>query len=235
MLTQQTASPRILGKSESPSVSISALITATGNNLVIAGDLVRRALLCRLDPKVERPELRVFDRNPISFAKANRQDLVADVLTVLRAYYVAGRPNRPPPLGSFEEWSDLVRGALIWLGCADPVETMSEIREADPVAATIKMVMSAWRETFRREQVTVAQVIKTATEQQRTSDFAGRLEFANEALREALLTAAGRGGVINGRALGNWLSAHQGRIVGGARFEQFGMRHGVAVWGICDT
>jgi putative DNA primase/helicase len=235
MLTQQRASTRILGKSEAPSVSTNALMTATGNNLIISGDMVRRCIIALLNPNVERPELRIFDREPVAYAKENRPALVAAVLTVLRAYHVAGRPDRPSPLGSFEEWSDLVRGSLIWLGCADPVETISKIREADPVMAQIRTVMSAWRETIGRENTTVSRVIKTAVEQRRAETLDGRLEFVNEDLREALLSVAGRGGVITNLALGKWLSAHKDRIVGGVRFAQFGEREGVAVWGIRDA
>ena len=32
----------------------------------------------------------------------------------------------------FEEWSDNVRSALVWLGYADPIETMNLAREHDP-------------------------------------------------------------------------------------------------------
>ena len=41
-------------------------MTATGNNLVLVGDMTRRALLCRLDPERERPELRRFDSDPVA-------------------------------------------------------------------------------------------------------------------------------------------------------------------------
>jgi putative DNA primase/helicase len=232
MLTQERVSPRVLGFSKASPIETGAFCAANGNNLVIEGDLIRRTLLCQIDAKVELPETRVFDRDPVAFVKANRPALVVAVLTILRAYHVAGRPGRPAPLGSFETWSDLVRGALIWLECADPVDTMKTIREADPVVANIKMVMSAWRETFAREPLTVSQVIKAATEQTRSDSFDGRFEFSNEALREALLTVAGRGGAINSRALGHWLSANKSRIVDGDRFEQFGTRQGAAVWAL---
>ncbi len=235
VLTQQSAKPRILGKSEAPTLLTNSLVAATGNNLKIEGDLTRRAIMSRLNPNVERPELRVFDRDPVAYAKENRPELVVAVLTILRAYHVAGKPGKPVPLGSFEVWSDLVRGALIWLGCADPVETMGEIREADPVVASIRAVMSAWRETVRREQTTVSRLIKDAIEQRPAETAVGRFEFVNEDLREALLTVAGRGGIINNHVLGNWLAAHQSRIVDGARFEQVGTRQGVAVWALCET
>ena len=106
-LTQQWANLRILGQSKAIRARCASLITATGNNLVIKGDLTRRSVVCRLDPKVERPELRQFTYDPIADAKDNRGELVAAALTILRAYHVAGRPNRPPRLQSFEQWSDI--------------------------------------------------------------------------------------------------------------------------------
>jgi putative DNA primase/helicase len=228
ILTQQTARPRTLGRSEVPILSTGAFVAANGNNLVISGDLTRRAIICRLDAKIERPEQRTFDWNPVAVVKANRPAYVAAALTILRAYHVADRPGRPPPLGSFATWSDLVRGALMWLGCADPVATMEEIRHADPVLALLQMIMSAWRQTFGREQVTTAQVIKAAME--RANSFDCHLELPNEQLREAILIVAGRGGAISNDALGKWLSKNKGRIVDGARFEEVGKRQGVTVW-----
>jgi putative DNA primase/helicase len=153
------------------------------------------------------------------------------VLTILRAYHVAGYPDAPPKLGSFEEWSDRVRGALMWLGEADPVETMEEIRGDDPELAGMRAVMNAWRETFHGQSVTVSKVIKAAMEQQRADNsFEGHMEFVNEALREALIAVAGHGSSIGSRTLGNWLSAHKGRIVDGMRFEQMGERSHATVW-----
>ena len=48
---------RILGKSEVPEFECKAAIFATGNNLILVGDMVRRAVICTLDAGVERPEL----------------------------------------------------------------------------------------------------------------------------------------------------------------------------------
>ena len=79
-LTQQWANLRILGQSKAVRVRCAALFTATGNNLVIKGDLTRRAVVCRLDPKVERPELRQYAYDPIADAKENRGELVAAAL-----------------------------------------------------------------------------------------------------------------------------------------------------------
>jgi putative DNA primase/helicase len=51
---------RILGKSETPECEFRGVLTANGNNLVIAGDMTRRVIVGRLDAGVERPEEREF-------------------------------------------------------------------------------------------------------------------------------------------------------------------------------
>jgi putative DNA primase/helicase len=105
MLTQERMSLRILGLSQAPSISTGAFVTASGNNLVIKGDLIRRTMLCRIDARVEQPETRVFDNDPVTLALDWRADLVTDALTILRAYHVAGRPGKTEAAG-------LVRGLV---------------------------------------------------------------------------------------------------------------------------
>ena len=168
-LTQQWANLRILGLSKAVRTRCASLITATGNNLVIKGDLTRRAVVCRLDPKVERPELRQYAYDPIADAKDNRGELVAAALTILRAYHVAGRPNRPPRLQSFEQWSDTVRGALMWLGAGDPAGTMDRLRKADPVLASLTAVLHAWRDAFGFEPTTAREAIEAADDRRRSA------------------------------------------------------------------
>jgi hypothetical protein len=61
VLTSEAYRQRVLGRTEMMSVPTTTLFLATGNHLVISGDLRTRALLCRIDPKTEHPEQRQFD------------------------------------------------------------------------------------------------------------------------------------------------------------------------------
>jgi putative DNA primase/helicase len=116
---------------------------ANGNNLTLAGDLTRRAVLCRLDPGCERPELRAFDCDPVQMVRDDRPAYVAAALTVLRAYYVAVDKVSCSPIGSYETWSRRVREALLWLGCEDPCDTMMSARRADPVTVQLSNVIKS--------------------------------------------------------------------------------------------
>jgi hypothetical protein len=234
MLTQPMVRARILCQSKAPELPTNACLTATGNNLVLIGDMTRRAVTCRLDPRHERPELRRFDNNPLAIAKADRGRYVAAALTVLRAHHVAGRPGAPDPLGSFQDWSDLVRGALLWLGHADPAETIEGSRELDPRLDALGAVIAQWQAVIRGATVSARDVIEYATAPRKNhggrSVIQSRQEFAYPDFREALLTVAGEGGVINGKRLGKWLARHQDQIVSGYRFVRAGLSAGIMRW-----
>ena len=60
MLTQYQVELRILGQSKIVSAQTKATPTATGNDLIIKGDLTRRSVIGLLDPKCEQPELRAI-------------------------------------------------------------------------------------------------------------------------------------------------------------------------------
>jgi hypothetical protein len=224
-LTQAKVELRILGVSKIVTARCAALLTATGNNLVIKGDLTRRAVIGKLDPKVERPELRQYDYDPIADTKANRGELVAAALTILRAYHVAGRPDRPPRLQSFEQWSDLVRGSLLWLGAGDPTATMDRLRKRDPALASLTAVLHAWRAAFGIEPVTARKVV----------DVAANKSDLGDALIEA---GVARNGKLDAKVLGNWLAKHADRVVtigegllaGPVTVEAAGERQGVGLW-----
>ncbi|MBM3083299.1 PriCT-2 domain-containing protein [Chelatococcus daeguensis] len=182
-LTQTSLKVRILGKSVNAEVPSNAAVFATGNNLTLEDDMTRRAIRATLDAGVERPELRAFDRDPLAMVTAQRGDYVAAGLTVLRAYHIAGRPEMRAPLGSFTDWSRWVRDALIWLGEADPCDTMEGMRGADPKLEALTTVLEQWREAIGMDRVTVREVIERATEQR--PQLYGRSEFIHPEFREA--------------------------------------------------
>jgi hypothetical protein len=137
---------RILGLSEAPEFECRATIFATGNNLVLLGDMVRRTVLCGLDAGLERPELRRFAHNPIQRVLADRAAYVAAALTIVRAYRAAGCSNPPDPIGSYSDWSLNVRAPLMWLGESDPVASMETARDEDPELTNIRELFGHWNE-----------------------------------------------------------------------------------------
>ena len=132
-LTQRSVKTRLLGTNQNPIVPCTAMVSATGNNLVIASDLSYRTLRSDLDSGLERPELRKFNRDAVDIARDLRPELAVAALTILRAWWCnqadpeTAEPNTLDPIGGFEEWSRRVRDALVWLGQPDPWKTVDKI------------------------------------------------------------------------------------------------------------
>jgi hypothetical protein len=205
MLTQEIVQARILGLTERRVLPSTALVLASGNNVTLAGDASRRAVICRLDAKVERPDTRAFDFDCHAEILAARPELVVAGLTVLRAYHVAGRPEKLTPMGSFTDW-EFIRGALVWLGCADPADTRASVLDSDPRKDELLDVMQLWAEVIGAESVEVAQIHKGTS-------------GVPSALENKLIEIACRGGKWNGKSVGWWLRRNKDRVLGGWAFR----------------
>jgi hypothetical protein len=210
---------RILGRSERVRIEArGTTIFCTGNNIILVGDLCRRVITATLDPKMERPELRVFVGNPVSTVLADRGAYVAAALTVCRAYVVAGRPDRANPIASFEGWSDTVRSALIWLGEADPVDSMEAARGDDPELNQLREMLEAWAQTLGvgyRYRFTLAEVIKIVGE---TKDAGWNLVPEWPRLTAAVQAIVSKKKIVDADDLGKWMRKYKGRMVGNQRF-----------------
>ena len=209
--TQQFVRLRPLGGSGMLNVPTHSLIVATGNNLSIIGDLKRRVVMIRLDAKTERPEHRAFDCDHLVAVAARRGEIITLALTIVAAYLAAGAPKVQGlhGFGGFEQWDRMVRRPLVWLGLPDPLLTSEELREQDPDLEAMRLMFSAWRESFSDRAVTGAEVINE-------SQSVGQSE--NEELRDALqLVCAEK---PNSRRLGFWLRSHRERIVDGLQLKQ---------------
>jgi hypothetical protein len=131
LLTSDQWQGRVLGHTRMVKLRARAVWMATGNNVQIQGDLARRALRVYLDPNMERPEERGGFKHGdlLTYVRTNRAKLVAAGLTIVRAYLNAGVPDVGlSALGSFEQWSRLVRAPLVWLGEADPLLSQTPLR-----------------------------------------------------------------------------------------------------------
>jgi hypothetical protein len=198
VVTEESVNVRLLGKSINVEVPANASLFATGQNLVVKGDMTRRVLMCAIDARTERPELRVFQNDPLKTALDNRGDLVVAALTIMRACHLAN-PDRKPPLGSFEKWSRWVRDALTWLKLPDPCESIERIRTKDPERANLRAVISQWHTAIGTAAISVQQLIEKAN--------------SDDGLREVLVAVAGDKDGINSRRLGKYFAKIEDRDV----------------------
>jgi putative DNA primase/helicase len=232
---------RALGSSESIEIESRATVFATANNMTVKGDMTRRTMLAQIDTQEERPEDREFQFDPVARVIEDRGKYVSACLTIVRAYIEAGCPDKQRKLASYGPWSDLVRSALIWLGCEDPAKSIGDARATDPVLEGLRQVLAAWELLHGLDAaLTVSAVIAGL------ADRSGELNLAEDdkaaaaeaaatrELRAALMPIAGsRRGLIDPNRLGVWLRKSKGRVVDGKRFTVPAHGHGgAATWAV---
>jgi putative DNA primase/helicase len=137
---------RTLGESRMTEIENKVTIFATGNGIELPDDMRRRSILCTLDARMPRPELRQFKFDPVEEVLENRGNYIADVLTIVRAYKIAGNPDRLPRLASFHEWSDMVRSAIVWCGFEDPIKSMEQVIANDTRNEALVDFVEVWKE-----------------------------------------------------------------------------------------
>lgn len=133
-ITSPTWKTRVLGyNNRHMIVSTKALIAFSGSNIEVHSDMVRRTLVSRFDHGVANPDDLVFPFDPVRLVEGDMVKYRSACLTIMRAYKAAGCPGLGdlPSDGSFASWR-IVRGALVWLGQADPWATVEDTRRADP-------------------------------------------------------------------------------------------------------
>lgn len=218
-LTAPSFSDRLLGTNNMATTPLRAVWFATGNGLSYRGDLGRRVIPIELDARCEHPEDRTGFHHPdlLAYVREHRARLVCAGLTLLRAFTVAGRPRHgKPPVGSFESWDDLVRGACIWAGLSDPAQGRDEIRaQGDADLDALRSLMEAWEGCIGPTPETLADLKRRAQE--------------SESLRAAWLEITNRD-QLNTRALGYALRRYRGRPVDGRMFQCEGKTGGAGRW-----
>jgi putative DNA primase/helicase len=203
---------RILGFSKLVTIANAHCVMANGNNVTTGSDTVRRIVHISLDANVENPESRTFTHNPVAEVLADRGRYVAAILTIARAYRLAGMPGKLPPRLSFEDWSDNVRSPLVWLGWPDTDESIKAVRAADPVTAKLHAVIAAWASDLRADRRYLTRELVTEASEYLPSSS----DRVRPALWDALFAIAGtKVGHLDVERLGMWLHAHLNRISGG--------------------
>lgn len=239
-LTGQSAKGRRLGKNESMRGTLIATWYGTGNNVQFVGDTARRVLPIRLDSALERPEDRqgFAHADLLGWARGERSRLVAAALTILRGYYANGAPDMHlRPWGSFEEWSAVVRNAMVWAGCTDPADARQALMaSADGDASGLAALIAGWDELDPGRQGVSA---SEALQRLKDDRFDAQRNYGERytRLRDAILELCpGRNGDLpDARRLGYQLRHFRGRIVGGRRLDSAVNRDGVSVWFVADA
>jgi hypothetical protein len=223
LITEPIVEVRVLSQSKMVSCPNSACVFADGNNLVVGADLTRRVIVCAMDAHLERPETRKFKNDRLlETVRASRERLVIAGLAILKTWH-AVRPSVTVDLDpmDFVSWSERVRKALVWLGHADPGDTMQKAREDDPYRIERSTVFLEWYRVLNDRAVLVREVIAAA--------------FGEPDLYAALLSVAmtRSGKEISPDRLGRWLARNKGMVINDLTLVRTGSTaNGSPVWQI---
>jgi putative DNA primase/helicase len=215
LFTSDEWTDRVLGNSQMTTLPTRVTWAVTGNNVTVRGDMTRRSVVAELDPAVERPELRSFkvDNLP-KHVLDNQCELLSALYTILRAYRLAGEPERDGPLlGRFEDWSRMVAAPIRWLGLPDPIRSQERLREDDPETRAHGALLLAWEEVFADRWVSVAELMLDRNSGAFYEAGSDELRKKN-VLREALEAVADNNGngQVNRKVLGWYLGKFASRV-----------------------
>jgi hypothetical protein len=219
-LTSEFMRDRILGVSKTAAVNTRTLFLSSGNNVGPIQDMARRCITIHLDPTVETPAGRTFNRPElVRELLQDRERYVSAALTIIRAWIVAGKPKANcKPLVSYGEWSDLCCQPLLWLGCCDPTVSVFEALSEDPDREILARLLSAWQAAFGRAPTMVRDAVNRIN------------QVCDEELSEVLHEISNERGEINRFKLGRWIKRHAGQVVDGLRFVRCSGNSSAVKW-----
>jgi len=207
LLTADTFQDRVLGCNEMIILPNKLTLIATGNNIRLGGDLPRRCVVSRIDSLEARPWLRDSSKFRHPFLKewilTNRGKILAAILTLIRAWVLAGRPPAPdaPNLGGYESWVRVVGGTLYFAGVRGFLGNLDYVYDtADTETPQWDSFLTAWYDRVGEKAITASELARHLEE---NSDFYDTLP---DTLADARKESKGFT-----RRIGNALAARAGR------------------------
>ncbi len=208
-LTARIWSDRVLGYSRNVTVAQNATWIATGNNVILRGDLPRRCVSTRLDARTSRPWQRDGFRHPhlTSWVEEHRGELVRALLVLARAWWAAGKPEAQglARLGGYEGWVTTIGGILAHAGVPGFLTNLETLyRKSAQGDAEWEAFYAAWFDALGGTATTVGAL---TDEIEKDDDLKTSVPpYLAEALDRS------RGSFV--RKLGNALSKNEGKRYG---------------------
>jgi putative DNA primase/helicase len=238
VLTSTHVNDRILGESRSTGdLELRCCWFVSGNNISPAKDAFRRWLVCNLVTELERPEeradLKIVDI--LAHVREHRAELVRAALVILKAHAVAGHPNgKWAPLGSFEQWDRIVRGAVWYATGRDCNATRRQAAEEAPDRLDRIALLEAWAELTEGGEtgrgLTCAEVYALASE---TEQYTGERKHPD--VFDVLMRFSKDGKLPSVRTIGNVIRAMDGRNLKGRAFKKAGQARSGAQWRVVSV
>ena len=180
ILTTSRWTDRILGSSTNVAVPVRCLWVATANNPFMSGEIARRSIRIRIDPRTDQPQTRTdFKHQPLeAWLDANRGNIIAACLTLVRYGLTHGSPPHKT-LGSFEQWAAVMGLILNGIGVAGFLGNLQDLYDrADSESVAWRALVAAWWASYGDTEIGVSQIFTLIDEDSdlpiRGKDEAGR-------------------------------------------------------------
>lgn len=215
---------RPLGKSDMENVNAIVTWLVTGNNIRIKSEMADRVLMCTINLENEKPRARPKSSfevpRLIEHIMDNRAEIVQALLTMIKAYHIAGHPEQDiPNMGTFEDWSNWIRNPLVWLGEADPYDTIKEIEDNDPERDWQQRLIIYWKELFGYNQIKVSYIMRKCNQAiEDEKNFAtedDKTDNPSYELAQAFTEGISDWTHLNNQTVGILLSKIQNRVIDG--------------------
>jgi hypothetical protein len=220
MLTAPQFKDRVLAKSEVSSVPNNAVVLLTGNNMVLAGDMARRVVVCRIDANMETPFGRSFDVDPLSYCRSHRLEMMVAALTLIR-FCLSSSDFKPAPgrVASFEDWDKFVRQTVIHVGrtlapnqFGDVMRLLEHNQSEDPNRDGLLDLLLALQASFGARAFTASEVFSACNR------ASASLESTDTKLNEAVL-AVSPNPKLSTSGIGRLLRYRRARICDGLSLQ----------------
>lgn len=207
LVAQMIERPRLtlrkLGGSEPFEISNQMTVLASGKNLQINADLVRRSLVCNINLNELMPWNHIFKSNPLGDIRAARERYLAACLTIARFGFLNPLHKDCTPFASFATWNKVVRSPLLYAGLQDPCGCIQAIVDNDEQGEILGSIISIWRDLQKRDLQKSA--ASTAARLIEIANLESRREGGSREFYEALMEVSGVGGELSVKKFGKWL------------------------------
>jgi hypothetical protein len=189
-ITASTWRDRMLGRNEECALPVRCVWAATGNNIVLGGDMVRRVVLIRLESPEEKPSQREgFKRSESelrAFVREHRRELVSACVTLIQHGLQHGTPGNVK-MGGFDAFMRTTSTILRGICVEGFYENMAATFEREDSRQTgWKAIVHAWYEEHGTDMVRARDIVKLIEDDSECEVF---LEGETDKARD---TAAGK-------------------------------------------
>lgn len=225
LITDRTWADRLLGGNKIGGAANDRLWSATGNNLLLGGDMATRTVLVRLNPNMPHPEERtgfvIPNLDQWILSPANQRRLLWHLLVLVIDWTRNGAPRRPGiTMRQFTPWAEAIGGFLTHHAVDGFLANIQTVRDIDDDNATWTAFLARWRKLHGDQW-------RTSREVRRSADVP---EYGDDEW-DGLYLVDARGKPLNEVALGKRLKGQIGRYHGAYVLRSAEDRHNnVRTW-----